>query len=363
VKYFVFFNLVFVLATASLAAPATQIMSREGTSVMLYQLAQDKGFKWEKLLAELRSEISVIKYEKAKAAFETQQSGSLTSQLLTSRDALRFDYRFKYSLLRNFSKESSLQINFDTIDATNTTRDFATRLIDVESRFALGNWDWQVNVGPGKILHQDELSPLNNTVYLRPESGVKASTRVGKMDFSAGYVARQVAASGLIGVNELTSTLGFDFGQSYFFLRPHYVYVDGGGRDVLLEAGLDCGGTSLVWGSGGQNQYLGLIQKIGSWLELSYKTVGPDYRSSLCQNEFVLLNYFDRYVVDGSADLGAKITHKFDDQLSLELKVDNVVGQNEYLAWQAGVGYENLDIIYQVCGGVSLVGVGLSCSL
>jgi len=363
VKYFVFFNLVFVFATAALAAPATQIMSREGTSVMLFQLAQDKGFKWEKLLAELRSEISVIKYEKGKAAFESQQFGFLTSQLLTSRDVGRFDYRFKYSLLRNFSKESSLLISFDTIDATNTTRDPATEMLDIESKFAIGNWDWQVNIGPGKIFHQDELLPLNNTVYLRPESGVRASTKIGKFDFSSAYVARRVAASGLIGVNELTSTLGFDFGQSYFFLRPHYVYADGGGRDVLLEAGLDCGDTNISWGNGGQDQYLGLSQKIGNWLELSYKTVWPDYRSSLCQNEFVPLNYFDRYVVDGSSDLGAKITHKIDDQLAVELKADNVVGQNEYLAWQAGISYCSFKAFYQIYDNKALFSFGLRYKL
>jgi len=375
VKFLVIFSFIFLLTTPLLAQPGlkdvlsdhwasqaiAELVSLEVTAgypdgtfrgsapisrfemaAFLAKLALRSGPKYQKLIHELRNEASVLKYEQQQAAFATSLSGTFTPQIKMTSTKAQAGYRLQLSMLKNFMA-NSWRLNLDTIDTgfnSNVNRDLATGLLDFEGRLKLDRWDWKIKVGPGPIVHTepDNVFPAENkTVYDRPRTGVEARTRVGALDFSAGYVARQVAMSGLVGVHELTSQLGFHFGQQYLYFQPHYLFVIDGGRDVLVEAGLDWRKTNILLGYGGSGQYLRLAQKIGGWLELSYDTVSPNYRSALCQNEFIPLNNFNRYVLDGTTDLGVKITQDLSNQVGLSFKADSVAGQSEYFLWQAGL--------------------------
>ena len=134
------------------------------------------------------------------------------------------DYRLKLNLVKNFGGESSLKISLDTVDAgfnTDRSRPLATKLVDIESKFKFIGLDFKMNLGPGVVPHTDDFFPSENfTIYIRPKSAIKASTSLGKMDFSASYVTRKVETSGTIEVHEFTGKLGYNFGHLAFHFRP-----------------------------------------------------------------------------------------------------------------------------------------------
>ena len=121
-----------------------------------------------------------------------------------------------------------------------------------------------------------------------------------------------------------------------------------------------------------------------------FDKVGSKYRrDDLDEYEFVYLNHFNRLILDGTADLGLKITQKLLDQLSLEWKGDYVTDGSfnygeaypeTYFLWQLGFLYKLSESIdarafyrsYNVPSGIAqfadpvpkiseIIGVGLSC--
>jgi hypothetical protein len=164
--------------------------------------------KREKLVEELKSEIALIKFKKKKAEEETNFSGELESRARISPTAPRggkIDYRLKLNLVKNFDEKTSLKISLDTVDAgfnADSLRLLATKLVDIESKFKLGVFDFKVNLGPGVVPHtEDFFSSEKNIIYIRPKSAVEASTSTGKLNFSASYVTRRVETSWKIGVH------------------------------------------------------------------------------------------------------------------------------------------------------------------
>ncbi|MBU0502034.1 MAG: hypothetical protein KJ811_02165 [Candidatus Margulisbacteria bacterium] len=415
-KFFATFSLIFFLSASVFAEDLNKLepSSRYDVVKSMAELARSKGSRYKKLLKELASELSVIKYERAKEAGETQFSGSLMTQARLAGGEGRFDYRFQLSMLKNFSENSSLKFRLDTVDAgfgTASDRSLATRLIDIESRFKLGRFDYKVNLGPGVVVHteaDDVFASENYTVYIRPKSGVEVSTKVGLLDFSTNYVTRQVAASGLIGVHELTGKLGYSYGQYYLYFNPRYLWQEAGLRDVLTEFGLDYKPDkkleiNALWGVGAFNKglagmYLKLIKRLkdywgtGTNVVVRFDAIGKEYRlTNLDKYEFCYLNNFNRLICDGTADLGVNITQRLSAQTSLELKGDYVTDPQyrfgadypeTYLIWQLGLEHQlssNRSLkafyrAYDVPGGVaqfsdsvptftSMLGFALSCSL
>jgi hypothetical protein len=326
----------------------------------------------EKLIEELKAEVALIKYQEEKAAKETRFTGEIESRARVSSMAPRggkMDYRLKLNLVRNFGEDSILKIGLDTVDAgfnSSNLRDLTTRLIDIESRFKLAGLDFKVNLGPGVVPHSDDLFPSeNNTIYIRPKAAVEASGKTGGMSYSAAYVTRQMATSGLIGVHELTGKLGYDFGNLAVHLRPRYLFKINGPRDLLAEAGIDLypdknWETSLLLSvgsfqdgeKGAYAEFIGKIKdpwKTGTNITLRADKVGSKYRiDDLDEYEFVYLNNFDRLILDGTVDIGLKFEQRLSDKLSLEWKGDYVAdgelnfGENypgTYSLWQLGLGY------------------------
>jgi len=367
----------------------------------------------EKLVEELKSEIALLRYKREKAEEETQFSGVIESRARVSPIEPRggkTDYRLKLDLIKNFAAGTSLKMSLDTVDAgfnTDSSRAFATKLVEIESKFKLAGLSFVVNLGPGVVPHTEDFFPCEkNTIYIRPKTAIKASASVAKMDFSASYVTRQVETSGKIGVHEFTGKIKYDFGRWALHFRPRYLFKIDGPRDILAELGIDfypekSWETNLFLSAGsfqdGQSGiYVKLIEKIkdpwktGTDLVLRFDKVGSQYRiEDLDEYEFVYLNNFSRLILDGTADIGLKLDQRLSDKLSLEWKGDYVTTGDyqygeaypeTYLLWQLNLSYDFSSKVeisafyrsYNVPSGTAqfsdpvpkiseLLGIGLKC--
>lgn len=325
----------------------------------------------EKLIEELKSETSLIKYQREKETKETRVAGEFLarargSTFPTHSGAL--DYRLKLSLTRNFD-DSSFKVNLDTVDTgfnLGSTRSLTTKLLDIEGKFKLWGLDFKACAGPGTITHTDKFFYSDNyMIYIRPKTSLTASTDMEKLSLSASYVTRCVATSGLIGVHELTGVAKYKYGDLALFVQPRYVYKIDGPRDILADFGVNyifpanCL-TQLFLSIGDfqaqtSGMYLKVTEKItdpwqkGTTITLRFDKIGSQYRvDNLDKYEFVYLNNFDRLVLDGTVDLGLKIEQKIGDRLAVEGMSDYVLtGDYKYGAdypgtywlWQLAMSY------------------------
>jgi len=199
-----------------------------------------------KLIEELKSELSLIKFERNKTRAGFKVSGwaeALAKGSARTPRGARLDHRLKVSAINKFNANTSVKIGLDTVDAgfnSETDRPLATRLLDIEGRFKFAGLNFKANSGPGVVPHFDTFFPSeNNTIYIRPKTALEASGSVNKLSYSAAYVTRQVATSGLIGVHELTGKVKYKFGTLAMDFRPRYLFQEGGPRDILAEVGVN----------------------------------------------------------------------------------------------------------------------------
>jgi len=335
-----------------------------------------KNGRDEKLLAELKTEAASIYYQIRKAEKETKISGHFESRARVTTVSPRggkLDYRLKFSVLRTFDPDSQLKITLDTVDAgfnTSSDRPLASKLLDFESRFKMAELEWKVNLGPGVVVHTEDngfFPSENYTIYIRPKSAIQASKTVGKVDLSGSYVTRQVATSGKIGVHEFTAKAGIEFGDLRLSFQPRYLFIIGGDKDVLAEAGIDLKHndvfeTNLLvaagnFSVGSSGWYVKFIEKInnlfssGTNIVLRADKIGSKYRHDVVNEyEFIYLNNFNRLILDGTVDFGLKISRKMDDKVSLEWKGDCVTTGN----YKYGQDYPGTYLLWQLTGYYSL---------
>jgi len=391
-------------------------ISRYEMAAFLSKLARsfnrEQGLN-QKLIAELRAETALLKFKRDRQDEETKISGEIESRYRLSTVAVRggkTDYRLKLNLLRKMDDQTSLKIGLDTVDAgynTDSDRPLTTKLLDIESRFKLGGFDYKVNLGPGVVVHNDDFFPSeNNIIYIRPKSAIEATKKIGRMTLSSAYVTRQVEPSGKIGVHELTGKIKYKYGNLAVSFRPRYLFVLDGTHDVLAEAGLnymlnDHWIVYLLLGAGDfeagrSGMYLKIEKKMidpwntGTNVVVRFDKVGSKYRrDDLDEYEFIYLNHFNRLILDGTADLGLRITQKLQDKVSLEWRSDYVTDGSfnygeaypeTYFIWQLGLLHqlsETADLrafyrSYNVPSGVAqfsdpvpkiseIIGLGLNC--
>ena len=53
--------------------------------------------------------------------------------------------------------------------------------------------------------------------------------------------------------------------------------------------------------------------------------MGDNYRSAIDKYEFISLNNFHKYILDGSVDIGLKLSQKINDRLKAKLTTDTVL--------------------------------------
>lgn len=355
-------------------------ITRYEVAALLTKFAQslnlDRGKK-EKIIEELKTEVALIKYKNEKAAKISGYAESRARATSIAPRGGKIDYRLKVNWFRKFNANSSLKIGLDTVDAgfnSATTREIATRLIDVESRFKIGGLNYKVNLGPGVVVHteSDGFFPSENyTIYIRPKSAIKVYGQKGKLSYSASYVTRQMQTSGLIGVHEVTGKLKYKFGQLAVSLQPRYMFVLDGGRDVLADVGINyawdknwityvliCAGDFQAGNSG---LYAKFIQKIldpaktGTNIVFRFDKVGSKYRHDIINEyEFIYLNNFNRLILDGTVDIGLKINQKLSKQLAVEWKGDYVArGDYQYGAAYPGTySLWQLSLLYNVASNI-----------
>jgi len=375
-----------------------------------------KNGRDEKLLAELKAEAASIYYQIRKAEKETKVSGQVKSRARVTTSSPRggkLDYRLKFSVLKTFDPNSQLKITLDTVDTgfnASSDRPLVSKLLDFEGDFKMAGLEWKVNVGPGPILHTEDSNFFpseNNTIYVRPRSAIKASKTVGKINLSSSYVTHQVASSGKIGVHEFTARVGLNLGRLHLSLKPRYLFIIGGNKDALAEAGVelkhnDVFETNLLvavgdFRAGRSGWYVKFVEKInnlfssGTNIIICADKIGSRYYPDIISEyDFEYLNNFNRTLLGGTVDFGLKISRKMSDKISLEWKGDYVTtsgykyGQDyagTYFLWQL-TSYYNLvsntkaNVFYRaynVPSGVAqfsqavpafsdMIGVGLSSS-
>lgn len=338
--------------------------------------------KREKLLEELKSELALIKYKRAKTA-ETQFRGEIESRARVSTTLPRggkIDYRLKLNLIKNFDPKTSFKIGLDTMDAGYdclVPRSLSTELLDFEGRIR----NLKVVIGPGIISHRDSsgLVPSEDRmVFERPFTAIEASSKIRNAHVLVAYVARGAEVSGKVGVHEITGRLEYNFNEKLrLAVQPRYFFETEGRRDLRGEMTFDFmpdkrSRTYLFLGvgsvrdgtSGGHVRGIQEWRNLFGWgldFTLRGDKIGSRYRSDLNRNELYFLNNFNRPILDGTVDLGWKINQKLSDKLSLEGKGDYVATGSykygeaypgTYLLWQLGVTYRltsnfSLDAFYR----------------
>ena len=331
----------------------------------------------EKILQELKTELALIGYNKNKAQEENWVTGDFESGARASIIGTRvgrLDYRFKLSLLKTFDPNSSLRIRLDTMDtgfATGTSRGVIEELIDIEGNCQVGGGNLKINFGPGDVvptasgsLFYDE----KNTVFRRPKRSASLSGRLGGLTLSSAGIIHQVDALGKILVYELTPKVSLDFSNVSLGFQPRYVASIEGASDTRAEVSLvfqpdGVWETNFLWGMGAfdgnqDNLYVKIYKEIkdpwqkGTYLTLRLDRVGSTYRQTgLDEYEFIELNNFNRYVLDGTVDFGLNLKQYMSKNLAFKFLSDYVTTRNylygedyagTYLLWQAGLFYQIL---------------------
>jgi hypothetical protein len=305
----------------------------------------------DKLIEELRSELSIIQYEKKRAAWETQISGEYDLGFRsTANQAARFEPQLKLSLLKRSEAQSSLRINLDTMDAgfgPYWSSESLLSLIDFAIDFKLGYWSGVANFGPGRVKHLEKYGWFpseNNTFFQRPWPELKLTSSVANTKFSVAYLARQTAADGKIDLHELTGKITSVFGNWQYAFQPHYLFVSDGPHDILTDFGISYQRSNwqinaLVSVGSWSDSWYGCYAKLegeakdpwktGTNLVLRLDSVGGKYRiKGLDEFELVDLNYFNRLIFDNNFDFGLKVKQQLNRGFWLELVNDYVINNN-----------------------------------
>jgi hypothetical protein len=302
----------------------------------------------EKLVAELKTELQTTKYqienpEDVKISTQFEERFRLCNQLLNTAGphGPRLDYRLKLTAAKNFSQTKYLKINFDTVDAgfNGGTRDFATKMIDIEGKMKLGVFDLKATAGPGTISH---IESEDYYIYSRPKNTINLSTSTGNLDLLFSFAARKVQPSGEVGMSEITSTVAYTYKalplleKTKISLTPRYLWSNGD-KDVRGEIQLNSNplpalSGELLFGIGNTQSSHGLYAKgilnysyLNTNFSIMAHKVGSDYRKTMDKYDFISLNNFNKYVLDGSVDIGLELSQKINSQLKIKFISDAVL--------------------------------------
>ena len=366
-------SLIVFLAVPILAVP----VSRYEMAVSLDQLGQAEKFKQslnQKLVAELQSEVALIAYNHEEAKNKTQFSGSLQSffDLAAIPQSLgRMSYRLKTNYVRNFDEQTNLVIGFDSLDAGyggQASRNLATEMLNFSSTFNLGAFTIKTNVGPGWVEHRDVALPsLDRTVFEQPRTGVYAKASINNFVFSlADEVLGYTSNNTLVGTSLAFAKLGLAMPLATLYFKPSYISNFSGDRQILNDLAVNFSAIgnsqnqlllSLGSISYGQSALYFKLQstlkdplKTGTELILRLDKVGSNYRrNNLDQYQLIAPNNFNRYVLDGTIDLGWQIKQKVNSVFSLDFVGDYVTTgaaqfgsafPGTYLLWQLGLTHQ-----------------------
>jgi hypothetical protein len=276
----------------------------------------------EKLVAELGSEISLLKYTRDKERRETRCFSDLTAEWrggsspTASGTVAR--YRWRGGVVRQLSENSYFQIDLDTMDSgwNGAQRDLASSLLDLEGGVSWETASLRVTSGPGEVLHQDGgLFPAENkTYYRRPWRALYLTALVGRNVFDLNFISRSSDLSGRLDVAEISGKASFSLAPLKLAVSPRFFYDRSGGRDLRLELS-----AAHQWSTNLNLNLLVGLAKSENWphglylagglaladcLKLTVQRVGSQYRETYHYNIF---DVFDRDLPDGSTNVGLEL--------------------------------------------------------
>jgi S-layer homology domain len=273
----------------------------------------------EKLVAELQSEVSLIKYEDDKEKKETKYNldleGDWRQGAAAGQSGAQSSYRLQAGAEKNFDDAASFKLDLDTMDSGfgGATRDLAREMLDFEGKVNWGRSVLAITSGPGEVLRaSNTLFPFeNNTFFRRPWTGASFSSSIGQADLALALLSRSTDPTGKISTSEINASLTLNWPAVKLSARPRVFYDQTGGRDLRLELAGEyrpyniIGGSLLVGLARDADWPHGLYIKgelsLADTLTLTVQRLGNQYRQRFNYNIF---DIFDRNIVDGSASAG-----------------------------------------------------------
>jgi hypothetical protein len=298
------------------------LMSRYELAVFMKKFTKARalaGGTDEKLVAELRSEVSLIRYADDKEKKETKYNLGLAGDFrrgeAAGQSGSQTYYRLTAGVEKNFDDAVDLKIGLDTMDSGfgGVSRDLVREMLDFAGQINWGRSALKITSGPGEVLRAGNvLFPAeNNSFFRRPWSGASFSSSVGAADLALELLSRSTDPAGKISTSEINSSLTLNWPAVKLTARPRLFYDQSGERDIRLEldgeykpyniiglkllAGL---AKNTAWPHG---LYIKGTVALADTLTMTVQRIGGQYRQRLNYNIF---DVFDRNIADGSTSAG-----------------------------------------------------------
>ncbi|OGC10927.1 hypothetical protein A3K48_00060 [candidate division WOR-1 bacterium RIFOXYA12_FULL_52_29] len=320
----------------------------------------------EKLLAELRAEVNLLKTPKKEnpVSIKGVFDGGTRVGFANGNSDGQFSYRLALDLNQRFDENSGLKIGFDTMDAgfNNAQRDLVREMLAVEGWMKFNGSTLTVSSGPGDVVHfSGPLFPSENgMVYRRPPRGARFFTSWRNTSFGVEYQARSDDPTGLVSEEELSFPLLQNFRGFKVGLNPR-IFINGGERGAHLDLTVRFAPTAnfryeLLAGAGSLTDFdRGLYLKgtVTFWekLVLIGQKIGGLHRE---KGYYPIYDAFSHPLSDGAYEIGFRYWTEFNNYYLL-LAGDQVgPGSNQIAELTLGnkiSAYSMLELKYRSAGG------------
>ncbi|MFA6548852.1 MAG: S-layer homology domain-containing protein [Candidatus Margulisiibacteriota bacterium] len=383
-------------------------INRYETAVFMSKLSNAIGGAGLTLeVKALKDDVSELKRKDDAALFygsceSTMKVGNVFS--VGTREAV-MSYRLRLTGERKLSEDVNVKINLDTMDygfdddgTTTTGGILATELLDIASNVKLNlsslGLEKPINLsmtyGPGPKQHKaDPTGVLPSDVgvtFIRPYTGISASTSLLGMDVSGAYLAPNISRSGRVQQSWITGTLGWNF-ESVPLVRRLKLETTGdfvstgmfsnANRNLRASIALAAPLTDKIeafgkLGMGGSAQKAWMVDgqiklndvfDTGTVATIKLAKVGSQFindRFSALEFDFAGYDRFNRPLENGTVNLGGEISQSVAEGFKLVGKGDlRLAADYKYaapkgrLTAEGGISYAvapnaSLDALYRV---------------
>lgn len=329
-------------------------MNRQEIAVFLSNFYQktDDYYDIERLLAELKAEFATAKYETENPqnpflSGEYSQNFIVGNPTVSGPKGPKANYRLKLSLYKALGISSTIKVNLDSMDTgfSNLQNNSNTGLLDFEGKIRRGDTTWRIILGPNYSIHRetDLINPSDDyTVILRPKTSLGFETTFQNLGISCYGIAHQQNYFGYTNTLEATCKFSYTykniplFGKTTVSAQPRFLWNDTTNDSLaeinILSSPYKFMATELSLGIGNIQSISGLYVKAVVKLEtdttvakLIFYKVGSDYRKPFDKHEFIGLNLFNKFIINGTVDIGAALSYKLNDKFWVNLKNDAVL--------------------------------------
>lgn len=387
----------------------TNKITRYETAIFLAKLARAIGAEDLKAdIKALKEEITSLKGSGGGALSGSYSADWKIGNLLSTGSSGRgmvASYRLKLSTEKNIAENSNVKVNLDTMDygylsdgSSTAGGILATELLDLESNLrvnlsALGiasPIDLKLSYGPGPRTHEADptgiLPSEAGVTYVRPYTGVVASTDLWGAKVSGGYLVRGKTASGKVDVSDITGSIGYVLERvplvNTLKIEATGDYISSGmysssSKDMRASIALaaplsekvEASGTLGLAGSSSSNLMLAGSVALkdlfdtGTVAKIKASKIGSSFiNSTFAAQEFNMAGFdtFNRPLENSTVNLGGEVTQtvspdvklvgKGDLRLSSDYKYEAPYGR---LTAQGGISYAiapntSLDAMYRI---------------